>query len=98
MAEDELTSSILKELAAEKGTVVRELNYGRAALREIAKAFIEGRKDRSIVLYNPEGEAVAMAGDDSGTGALENLNAFAEREGRHFKGGGTAKMAEGRLD
>ncbi len=98
LAEDELTTSILKELAAEKGTVVRELNYGRAALREIAKAFIEGRKDRSIVLYNPEGEAVAMAGDDSGTGALENLNAFAEREGRHFKGGGTAKMAEGRLD
>ncbi|MGI0100133.1 MAG: alanine--tRNA ligase [Candidatus Micrarchaeaceae archaeon] len=97
-AERELAAYIAKELEKSEGkTVIRQMEQGSHTLRRTCMLFIEANKERSVVLYNSEGYGIAAAGTESKVSALELMNGSASKLGMSFRGGGSRRMAEGKL-
>ncbi|MGC8680326.1 MAG: alanine--tRNA ligase, partial [Candidatus Micrarchaeia archaeon] len=89
---DELNRSKL-----ENNTLIKELDYERLILREIATKFTELNKASTILLYNRQNEFVCVSGDDSKYNANEFLKEYIEKSKGNFVGGGSKKIAEGKL-
>ncbi|MDE1833146.1 MAG: alanine--tRNA ligase [Candidatus Micrarchaeota archaeon] len=97
-AEQRLSEYAAAELSATKGReVVRELDYDRKMLRKIATIFAESNADRAVLLYNKATECVAISGSKSGVDALEMIKSAASKMKKSFRGGGSDRMAEGRI-
>ncbi len=97
-AEELLGRYISEEFArGNERRVVKELDYERSMLRRIATEFVNLKKERVIMLYDKNGRAVAIAGSESGISALEFAREHAKSNGMDFRGGGSRRMAEGRL-
>ncbi len=98
---DELAEKIAKNLTMEKEQVIiKELPYEREMLRKIALSVLELEKSKAVLLYNSDGDIVAVAGKDSSKSAIKLLNENAEKiagKGNKVKGGGTDRIAEGKV-
>jgi alanyl-tRNA synthetase len=95
---ERLGGYIVKELeGAQERTLSRELDCDREMLRKIATKFADSRKDSTVLLYNKALDAVAISGSDSKEDALEFARERAKMIGRDFKGGGSKRIAEGKL-
>lgn len=77
--------------------LIKEMPYRKEMLRSIGTIFIDGNKERAVVLRNAEGEIIAISGYDSGTNAIELAHKEAKRLGKEFRGGGGEFFAQGRL-
>ncbi|MGC8651673.1 MAG: alanine--tRNA ligase [Candidatus Micrarchaeia archaeon] len=91
---DKLSDYVAGELAANGKSVVKELEYDRLTLRKIATKCAD-LAGGVAVLYNKQGEVVAVSG--CGKSAVEELKRFAASAGKSFRGGGAARIAEGKL-
>jgi len=80
-----------------KEEVVQEMEYDKEMLRKIANGFSVINRHGVIMLHNKSGYALAIAGIDSEVSALEYLTAYATANGWLFKGGGSKRIAEGKL-
>ena len=97
--EEQLSGYVAKELAEGRDDeIVKELDYDRSMLRKIATKFTDGKKDGTILLYNKRFEAVSVSGAESDENALEFTKAEAKKLDLVFKGGGSKRIAEGRLE
>ena len=97
-AERALSSSIATELGSSKDKKVsKQMDYNRAMLRKIATMFIEAYKDRAVALHNNDNYIIVLAGPDSKISASEFAAEVAKSEKGDFRGGGSRRMAEGRL-
>ena len=97
--EDQLSGYIAKELAEERDDeLVKELDYERSLLRKIATKFADAKPKGAILLYNKRSEVVAVSGSESEEDALEFAKEEAKRQDMAFKGGGSKRIAEGRLE
>ncbi|HVC58267.1 MAG TPA: alanine--tRNA ligase [Candidatus Acidoferrales bacterium] len=90
LAEQISTSSKSKE-------AVKELEYDRKMLRKIATLFVEKNPDKAILIHNKELECVAISGEESTVDALELIKATAAKMKKKFNGGGSKRIAEGRI-
>ena len=98
----ELKSAIVSlesdRLLAKPGSIiVAKLQYGRQLLRAIATRIADSKKDSVALLFNPQGDAVAVSGSECKDGALDFVGSYASEHGLKFTGGGSRRMAEGRL-
>ncbi len=97
-AETELGRAIAAEIGASKERKAsREMDYDRAMLRKIATIFIELHGDRAIALYNKDNYIIVLAGPESKISAMEFAAELAKSVSGEFRGGGSKRMAEGRL-
>jgi alanyl-tRNA synthetase len=97
-AESALSRSIAAELGSSKEKkVIKQMEYNRAMLRKIATMFIELYKDKAVALHNAENYIIVLAGPDSKISASEFAVEVAKSEKGDFRGGGSKRMAEGRL-
>ncbi len=97
-AEESLSSYIATEYGRRKDRrIVMDVDYGRSMMKRIANSFIELNRDKLILLCNTDGHAVSAAGPDSKESALEFAKEHAKSKGLDFRGGGSKRMAEGRL-
>jgi alanyl-tRNA synthetase len=97
-AEEALSIYMASDFAAHIGLkIIKSVDYDRTMLRKIATAFVEMNPTGAIVLHNAEGYVVAIAGSQSSVSAIDYLNAYAKSANVQFKGGGSKRMAEGRL-
>ena len=96
--ESALGSSIAAELGSSKGKkVTKQMDYNKAMLRKIATMFVEAYKDRAVALHNKDNYLIVLAGSSSGISASEFAEEVAKSEKGDFRGGGSRRMAEGRL-
>jgi alanyl-tRNA synthetase len=97
-AEEQISLYMAKELGS-KGdkVVVKEVDSERSMLRSIATSFIETNKDKVIILSNKNGYVIALSGPDANKSALETIKEHAKAAKMDFRGGGSRRMAEGRL-
>jgi alanyl-tRNA synthetase len=97
----ELAASVAYRIAESKDSVIiAKLDYERSMLREIATLVVESDGSRSVLLYNGENEAVAISGAKSGRSAVSLLEENAKKIGgarAKLKGGGSERIAEGRI-
>jgi alanyl-tRNA synthetase len=94
---EQQAASTANELANEKGEhVIKQFDYDRKILREIATLFTEKNPTKIALLYNKSFEIVCIAGDKSKEVAINFLKAHMDKikKGK-FTGGGSKKMAEG---
>ena len=98
-SDTELMGYIVSNLLAEsKGSeLVKQLEHGRKTLRQIATQFVEAKPKNIIILYNKLGDAVCISGEDSDLSAMDFVMGYAKKSGKAFKGGGTERIAEGKL-
>jgi alanyl-tRNA synthetase len=98
-SEGELLEYIVAGLLAESNSneSVKQLEHDRKALRQIATQFVEARPGSLLALYNKNGEVVCIAGSGSHASALDFVMGYAKKAGKEFRGGGTGRIAEGRL-
>ncbi len=97
-AESALSESIATELGSSKEKKVhKQMDYNRTMLRKIATMFVETYKDRAVALHNKENYIIVLAGPDSKISASEFAVEIAKAEKGDFRGGGSKRMAEGRL-
>ena len=83
--------------AAQSGDVVKEVDYDSATMRAVATAVADAYPEATIVLYNKERNMVCVAGRKSGKNAMELANDRAKKLGMSFKGGGSERLAQGKL-
>ena len=99
--EDGMSKVIGESIASESnsGLVSRELKYGRSLLRKAATIATAKNSRIAVILYNNNGEIIAVSGSDSGISAIESIQDFASKKakGAKFSGGGSGKFAEGVL-
>ena len=93
---EEVVGKIIAEQFAGKDSI--EENLGRAPrelMRSIAATIIDRNKKAVVLLTNSSGDVVCMVGEGSPKIAID----FAKEKlaGRDFRGGGSKKVAEGRL-
>ncbi|MEM3227410.1 MAG: alanine--tRNA ligase [Candidatus Micrarchaeaceae archaeon] len=97
----ELAQSLAQQISNSKETVIiMKLDYEQKMLRLIATKIVERNGEKSVLLYNSAGDAVAISGPESGRSALKLLNENVENIGgkdAKLKGGGTERIAEGRI-
>ena len=92
-------ADFISEGLLDKGDRITEnLDYDRRMLREIATKVADSRKGVVVMLYNGSGYVVCVSSDDK-TGALDFIkgnakNVFGDAQ---FMGGGSARIAEGRI-
>jgi alanyl-tRNA synthetase len=97
---EKLSDYIANELNTNKAqTIIKELDYDRLILRTIATNVTEKDKKKVVLLYNKNNEFVCVCGDDSENKANEFLvnNVNLIKKGK-FVGGGSKKIAEGRIE
>ena len=96
--ESALSSSVAAELGGSKDKkVTKQMDYNKAMLRKIATMFVETFKDRAVALHNKDNYLIVLAGPSSGISASEFAEEVAKSEKGSFRGGGSRRMAEGRL-
>ncbi len=99
--DEELAGRIAMEISeAKEKVVVKKFEYDRNMLRKIALLAVAAKKGKALLLYNGDGDAVAVAGADSGKSAAALLNENAEMiagKGGKLKGGGSERIAEGKI-
>jgi alanyl-tRNA synthetase len=93
---NEVIGRVMAEQFASKDVV--ELEIGKAPrelMRKLAGTIVEKNKNAVVLLTNSIGEVVCVCGESSGKSALE----FAKEKLSHrgFRGGGSDKIAEGRV-
>ncbi len=95
---EKLGGYIAAELLSKGDRITENLNYDRKALRGIATKAADSRKGVVVLLYNNDGYAVCVSSDGK-TGALEFAKDSVPKivNGSQFIGGGSARMAEGRI-
>jgi len=91
---DKLAGYIAGELGREGAYIERELDYDRLMLRSIADKYASAVSGIAI-LYNKNNDIVAISSCKKS--AIEALKRFAGTTGRSFKGGGSERIAEGKL-
>jgi alanyl-tRNA synthetase len=95
--EDELASEIansfLQDVSKSKDLYF-ERKEPRALLRKAADMAVSENPKISVTVKNDDGEVVCISGEESGISALESLR---NRFGKKFKGGGSARIAEGMI-
>ena len=97
-AEAKLVDYLVKELGDTSGSeIVKEMPYDRSMLRRIATTFAAIKKDKIIMLNNSEGHVVVLAGTESKKSALDFVRVHAKITNMDFRGGGSRRMAEGKL-
>lgn len=96
---DELAGYIAEKMVKEsRSDVIRaELGYDRLMLRSIATKIVESDEKLAVVLWNRTGEYVCIAGSRSGKSADEVLRAEASKARVTLVGGGSKRIAEGRV-
>ncbi len=84
---------------AKSKEIVSKTSYNRMMMRNIATKIANSDDKAVVMLYNEEMDVVCVSGTKSGIPAIEFLkgNVKAISKGVEFKGGGTARIAEGRL-
>jgi alanyl-tRNA synthetase len=94
---DALASGITENSA--KKEIIKALDEDRLILRKVATKASAERPDSVILLYNTKGEFVSIAGGNSKTGALDfaKKNVQKIKSGAKLIGGGSEKIAEGRI-
>jgi alanyl-tRNA synthetase len=99
--EERLSDAIAFEIKENSHTkeIIKELNEERLILRKVATKVAAGKPDSVILLYNPKGEVVSIAGNKSKTGALDFAKKCVPKikSGAKLVGGGSEKIAEGRI-
>ncbi len=97
-AQDELLEYIVADLLAEgKGNAITKLiDHDRKMLRQIATQFVEARPGSTLLLYNSSNEVVCISGNKTRS-ALDTVMEYAKGKGLEFRGGGSERIAEGRL-
>ena len=96
---EKLAEYVSREFDSKPTTVIKELDYDRLVLREIATLATEKDKKKIILLYNKNNEFICVAGDQSEYKANEFLASNVEKikKGK-FVGGGSKKIAEGKIE
>ncbi len=95
---DELAELMAREFAVKGGELKRRMDYGRLALRAIATKMADSRKGSVVLLYNGSGELICVSSDPSRSAVeFAKSSAGSIAAGASFIGGGTARMAEGKL-
>lgn len=98
--EEQLAEFVARDLHTESATkdiVAKELDMDRNMLRKIATMFVEHNKRKAALLYNRQNDIVAITGPESKENALDMANGHARSSKKAFKGGGSKRMAEGRI-
>lgn len=83
--------------AALSGDVVAEVDYDAAMMRAVATAVADANPKVAVALYNKEMSLVCVAGASSGRNALEFAGSSAKKLGMSFRGGGSERIAQGKL-
>lgn len=97
-SEEQLSAYITKELSKESsGKIIKEIDYGKSMLRKIATMFVEHNKNGIIMLYNKDNYLISLAGSESNKSAVEFVEEHAKLMKMVFRGGGSKRMAEGKL-
>ena len=91
---DMMAESIATSLAGHD-KVEKELNMPKEVLRMIATKASAMNSKAVVLLKNPQGDVVCVAGEKSGANALEFIRDSAK--GKKFVGGGSQKFAEGKI-
>jgi alanyl-tRNA synthetase len=90
-----IVADMLEELKGNES--VKQLEHDRKSLRQIATQFVEARPGSLLALHNKAGDVVCISGSESQASALEFVMGYAKKAGKEFRGGGSERMAEGRL-
>jgi alanyl-tRNA synthetase len=97
-AEELLSAYIAKDISKTKEkSVTKMIDYDRSMLRKIATAFAQINEDSVIALHNKDNYILVIAGPRSKIGAIDFAAEFAKSQKSDFRGGGSKRMAEGRL-
>ncbi len=78
-----------------KKEVIMELGLGREHLVSLATKAASRNKGSVVMLTNPAGDVVCIAGDGSGANAVEFIKSHMAK--RKFLGGGTPRFAQGKI-
>ncbi|MDE1855925.1 MAG: alanine--tRNA ligase [Candidatus Micrarchaeota archaeon] len=94
-----LSNEVIAELMSEQlaGRGVIEINMGRAPrelMRKVGTTLIDRDKKAVVLFTNSAGEVFCAAGETSGKSASDFVR---EKLGKSFVGGGSKKVAEGRI-
>ena len=91
----EVVSETMSEQFAGKNLVERDMGKApRELLRKLASSIVDKNSKAAVLLTNSAGDVVCACGEDSGKSAIE----FATSKlGKSFKGGGSKKVAEGKI-
>lgn len=93
---NEVISTIMADQLAGKNLVEMELGKApRELLRKLAGAIIEKNPKAVVLLTNSTGDVVCACGEASGKVAIEFAKEKLAKKG--FKGGGSKKVAEGKI-
>jgi alanyl-tRNA synthetase len=81
------------------GEVIKELDFERAILRKIATRMTTTNPKLAVLLSNKKGEVVCICGTESRKNAAEFVKEHisAVQKGARFVGGGSDRIAEGRI-
>ncbi|MGC8647781.1 MAG: alanine--tRNA ligase [Candidatus Micrarchaeia archaeon] len=90
---DYIASAIAKESTG-NSKIVKMFDYDRRMLRKIATKCAE-LSNGVAILHNSNGEVVAVS--RNGESAIESLKAFLKLQGKELRGGGTDRIAEGKM-
>ncbi|MGC8568156.1 MAG: alanine--tRNA ligase [Candidatus Micrarchaeia archaeon] len=96
---EEIIASMLSDMLAKEASdsqISRKMEYNLNALRLIGLSTIDKAKGSKVFLFNEKGEAVACSSDPS-KDAVALAKEEAAKMGSVFKGGGSARIAEGKL-
>lgn len=96
---DNFSKIIAKELSKEskEPILVKQLDYEKAMLRRIATTFVETNRHKLIILTSKDNYVIGLAGSESNKSAVESVEEHAKSSKMLFRGGGSRRMAEGRL-
>ncbi|MEM3841337.1 MAG: alanine--tRNA ligase [Candidatus Micrarchaeaceae archaeon] len=96
--ENDLAKALGGSIASEgQKLVVKELKYNRKLMRKVANEAVAANNGITVVLYNKQGEIIAVSGSKSEISALGSIKSYlAKNVGKaSFKGGGSDNFAEG---
>ncbi|VVB76850.1 Alanine--tRNA ligase [uncultured archaeon] len=93
---DLLAVSIAESLPDDR-FIEKELEVDRKMMVRIADLLVKRNGDCNVLLRNRDGDVVCMSGAASQTSAIDRLNERLKHMGMEFKGGGSRKIAQGRI-
>ncbi|MCL5089660.1 MAG: hypothetical protein M1382_00595, partial [Candidatus Marsarchaeota archaeon] len=74
-----------------------QLDYDSGMLRKIATNTTNKKNEITVMLFNKEGDVVCISGNSSGISAIEFTKEHTKNMKKEFVGGGSKKMAEGKI-
>jgi len=95
----QLSIYIANDLLKEGKQVIKKMNHNREMLRLIATSAVEKENQAIVMLFNDANEIVCIAGNASNQSAIDFVKANLHRAmpNASFVGGGSQRIAEGRL-